>query len=63
MKSRHGTFLNGSRIRENVPLKDNNSIDIGGITLLFTLNDFPDKESALAHYRKTGERVRRTELD
>jgi pSer/pThr/pTyr-binding forkhead associated (FHA) protein len=63
MDSRHGTFVNGNRIHEDVPLKDNDTIDVGGVTLLFTTQDFPDKESALAHFRKVGERYRGTLME
>lgn len=60
MKSRHGTFVNGQRVTQPVELTDNDAIDVGGVTLLFTLQDFPDKQSALAHFRTVGERVRGT---
>ena len=58
MKSRHGTFVNGSRIYEEVPLSENDLLDIGGITLMFTRKDFDDRETALAYCRETGERAR-----
>jgi pSer/pThr/pTyr-binding forkhead associated (FHA) protein len=60
MKSRHGVFVNNVRLKDEVILKDNDVLDIGGITLMFTLQDFADREGALAHYRKTGERFRQT---
>ena len=62
MKSRHGVFINGNRIQE-VPLADNDRIDLGNITLLFTTQDFTDRASALAHQKKVGERVRGTLLE
>src|SRR6478672_13152882 len=46
-KSRHGTFVNGSRIYEEVPLTENDLVDIGGVTLMFTRKDFEDRETAL----------------
>jgi pSer/pThr/pTyr-binding forkhead associated (FHA) protein len=62
MKSRHGVFINGRRISQETPLAENDVIDVGGSTLLFTRQDFPDKESALAHRKKAGERYRGTML-
>jgi pSer/pThr/pTyr-binding forkhead associated (FHA) protein len=60
MKSRHGTFVNGNRIYEEVPLADGDLIDIGGVTLMFTRKDFENREGALAFYREVGQRVRAT---
>jgi pSer/pThr/pTyr-binding forkhead associated (FHA) protein len=56
MKSRHGVFINGNRIQEEVHLKDNDKIDLGDTTLLFTTVDFPDRQNALAYYRQVGQR-------
>lgn len=63
LKSRHGTFVNGQRIYEEVPLCENDLIDIGGTTLQFTRKDFEDREGALAHFRQTGQRVRGTLME
>src|SRR5271170_1725556 len=63
MKSRHGVFINGNRIQQEVVLKDNDQIDVGNSTLLFTVQDFPDRQSALAYHKKVGERVRGTLLE
>ena len=63
MKSRHGVFINGQRILTEVPLADDDSIDLGAVTLIFTTTDFPDRESALAYQKKAGERIRRTLLE
>ncbi len=60
MKSRHGVFINSVRLQADAVLKDNDLLDVGGITLMFTLHDFADREGALAHYKKTGERFRQT---
>jgi len=60
MKSRHGVFINGVKIKDEAVLKDNDVLDVGGVTLMFTLQDFADREGALAHYKKTGERFRQT---
>jgi pSer/pThr/pTyr-binding forkhead associated (FHA) protein len=63
MKSRHGVFINGNRIHQEVPLKDDDKIDLGNLTLLFTTRDFPDRQSALAYHKKVGERARGTLLE
>ncbi len=63
MKSKHGVFLNGRRISEEAVLNDGDQILIGETTLLFTLEDFDDRESALSHFKKAGERIRVTRID
>ena len=63
MKSRHGTFINGTRIYDEVALSEGDLIDIGGKTLMFTMKDFEDPEGALAYYRETGQRVKKTLQD
>ena len=63
MKSKHGVFINQRRITEDIALSDGNEILIGKTTLLFTDADFDDRESALSHYKKRGERVRKTRAD
>jgi pSer/pThr/pTyr-binding forkhead associated (FHA) protein len=62
MKSRHGVFINGRRISEETLLVDGDQILIGETSLLFTDEDFSDRESALSHYKKVGERVRPTAI-
>ena len=56
MSSKHGVLINGNKINGETPLADGDRINIGTTTLWFTVNDFPDKESALSHYKKVGER-------
>lgn len=63
MKSKHGVFINERRITEETPLADDDEILIGQTTLLFTLRDFDDYESALSHYKKRGERFRSTHME
>ena len=62
MESKHGVFVNGIQISKtrNTPLKDDNFITIGDTSLLFTLKDFENRESALTHFKKVGERDRPT---
>ena len=63
MKSKHGVFINNCRITTETVLFDGDKILIGNTTLLFTENDFNDRESALCHYKKAGERKRETRTD
>ena len=60
MHSRHGVFINKNRINERALLSASDEIRIGNVKLLFTDRDFDDRESALSHYKKVGERMRTT---
>ena len=60
MKSRHGTYVNGTRILHEAPLSNNDTISAGGTTMLFTTRDFPDRQSALAYRKQTGQREETT---
>jgi pSer/pThr/pTyr-binding forkhead associated (FHA) protein len=60
MKSRNGVYVNNRRIETETALRDGDVILIGLTSLLFTDKDFKDKESALLHYKKVGERMRVT---
>ena len=60
MSSKHGVFINGNKIENEACLVDGDRITVGAVTLWFTVNDFPDQESALSHYKKVGERSRPT---
>jgi pSer/pThr/pTyr-binding forkhead associated (FHA) protein len=63
MRSMHGVCINGNKISSETQLADGDSITIGDTTLWFTVQDFPDKESALSHYKKVGERSRPTYIE
>jgi pSer/pThr/pTyr-binding forkhead associated (FHA) protein len=63
MKSKHGVFVNGTKITGETALKDGDQILIGQTTLLFSEKDFDDRESALSHFKKAGERMRPTVVD
>jgi pSer/pThr/pTyr-binding forkhead associated (FHA) protein len=63
MKSRHGVSVNNKKITEETALADGDEILIGQTTLLFTEKDFDDRESALSHFKKVGERRRPTHLE
>lgn len=60
MKSRNGVYVNNRRIDDEVALQDGDVIMVGMTGILFTDQDFADKESALLHYKKAGERLRLT---
>ena len=60
MKSRNGVYINNQRISGETPLADGDVILVGLTTLLFVDKDFKDKDSALLHYKKVGERMRVT---
>ncbi len=63
MNSKHGVFINGSKIDNQTALADCDQIHIGQTDLLFTEKDFADPESALSHFKKVGERIRPTIID
>ncbi len=60
MKSRNGVYVNNEKIAGEVALSDGDVLLIGFTTLLFADRDFKDKDSALMHYKKVGERMRVT---
>jgi len=60
MKSRNGVYVNNQRISGETLLADGDVILVGLTTLLFVDRDFKDKDSALLHYKKVGERMRVT---
>lgn len=63
MGSKHGVLINGIKIDKETVLNDGDYITIGRTTLLFTLKDFENRESALSHFKKVGERMRPTVID
>ncbi len=63
MGNTHGVYVNHSRIHQATPLSDGDEILLGQISLLFTTEDFEDRESALSHYKKVGERSRQTRME
>lgn len=63
MNSKHGVFINSNKIKDETRLVDGDFITIGTTMLWFTMKDFPDRESALLHYKKVGERSRPTYIE
>jgi pSer/pThr/pTyr-binding forkhead associated (FHA) protein len=62
MSSKHGVFINGRKISDETALVEGDQILIGQTTLLFTDKDFDNRESALSHFKKVGERMRPTQV-
>ena len=60
MNSKHGVFINNRQIDKEAKLNDYDYIQIGETVILFTHQDFEDKESAMNHYKKIGERRKDT---
>lgn len=60
MKSRNGVFVNNQQIKGETPLFDGDMILVGLTALMFVDKDFTDRDSALLHYKKVGERMRVT---
>jgi pSer/pThr/pTyr-binding forkhead associated (FHA) protein len=63
MNSKHGVLINNQKITGQTTLREGDQIRIGQTTLLFTEKDFDDRESALEHYKKAGERQRPTMIE
>ncbi len=61
--SKHGTFINRHKLAAETVLSEGDEILIGNTNLLFTQQDFNDRESALEHYKKYGERSRPTRIE
>ena len=62
MDSKHGVFINGRKISVETVLNDGDYITIGRTSIFFTVKDFADRESALSHFKKAGERERPTQI-
>jgi len=60
MKSRNGVYVNNEKVEGERVLADGDVLLVGLTSLLFTDSDFKDKDSALLHYKKVGERMRVT---
>ncbi len=60
LKSANGVFVNGRQITGDTLLRDNDIIEAGGSKLMYTVEEFEDRESALNHYKVRGERGKST---
>jgi pSer/pThr/pTyr-binding forkhead associated (FHA) protein len=63
MNSKHGVFINERKIEVETALAEGDKILLGTTTLLFTMNDFTNTESALMYSKQIGECMRRTQID
>lgn len=63
MGSKHGTFINRPKLAAETILSEGDEILVGNTNLLFTQQDFNDRESALMHYKRFGERSRPTRIE
>jgi len=54
MGSKHGVLINGVRISDDTALNDGDCITIGTSVLLFTLEDFANRENAVAYLKQAG---------
>lgn len=59
-KSANGVFVNDKRIEGEVPLANGDIIRIGNSELIFSEQDFIDRDTALEHYRRRTEHDRGT---
>ena len=62
MKSANGTLINERKVSGEIPLADGDEISIGASKLLFSTQDFKDRESAVAHWKQRGQRGKPTLL-
>jgi pSer/pThr/pTyr-binding forkhead associated (FHA) protein len=60
MNSANGTFVQGRQITSDLVLEDNDIIELGNSRLMFSLQDFKDRESALHFFKQRGERGKST---
>ena len=60
MNSSNGVYINNQKIDDETLLAEGDVISIGQTVLLFTEKNFEDRESAISHYKKVGEKVKVT---
>ena len=58
--SANGVFVNGAQISDGQRLANGDIIQIGDSELIFSEQDFIDRDTALEHYRRRTEHDRRT---
>ncbi len=57
MKSKNGVFVNNRKIDNESTLMDGDQIRLGQTVLFFTQKDFPNREDAMSHFKKVGQRI------
>ena len=63
LDSKHGVFINSDKIETETALNDEDKIRIGDTIILFAEQDFDDSQSAISHFKRTGELHNPTQLD
>ena len=58
----NGTFVNGESIVGPRPLEDGDTVRIGTTTLVYSVDDYPDAETAMHQVKQKGEWKRSTVL-
>ena len=60
MKSKNGVFVNNIKIDGERALMDGDHIRLGQTVLFFTQKDFPNREDAMSHFKRVGQRAHTT---
>lgn len=60
MKSANGTLINGRAISSEIELEEGDEISVGSSKIVFSMQEFADRESAVAHWKQRGERGKPT---
>lgn len=60
MKSTNGTLINGREMKNEIDLVDEDELTIGSSKIVFSKQDFPDRESAFNHWKQRGQRGKPT---
>jgi pSer/pThr/pTyr-binding forkhead associated (FHA) protein len=60
MKSKNGVFVNNMKIDGERALLDGDHIRLGQTVLFFTQKDFPNREDAMSHFKRVGQRAYKT---
>ena len=63
LQSTNGVRVNDQLVTADTRLVDGDVIDIGNSRLVFSVQEFPDRESAFAHLKLPGERFRNTVIE
>lgn len=63
LHSTNGVCINDQLVTADTRLVDGDVIDIGNSRLVYSVKEFPDRESAFAHLKLPGERFRSTVIE
>jgi pSer/pThr/pTyr-binding forkhead associated (FHA) protein len=62
MKSKNGVYVNNIKIEGERALMDGDHIRLGQTVLFFTQKDFPNREDAMSHFKRVGQRANVTKV-